>query len=153
MSNGIHTVDKLYVIVDKETPHIKASEIIYEDQEVAQRACKRGQLALTLDLHITSIKTAFWKLGEGLVDSEPKEKYIPIPASYYVWDMGDNNMLVENLMEGWIAVGITDFLKFMAPVDMHYIYNGKKYDRQKTGLIPRDFSNKICCVQLYKLAE
>lgn len=157
MGYNVHTVDGLYVIVDKETPHIKASEILYEDLEIAKRACRASQMAITLDIHITAIKGAFIKMGQGSLTVTPeygeKKTYVPIPTGYYVWDLSDNDKLVENLMEGWIAVGITDFIKLLEPVDKFYLYKGEKYERQHTGMIPRGFTDRVCCVQLYRKVQ
>ncbi len=157
MSSSIHTIDSLYVIVDKDTPHLKASEIIYEDEAFAKRACRPSQMAITLDSHIIAIKGVFLKMGQGSEIVTPtygeKQTYIPIPTGYYVWDLSDNDKLVENLMEGWIAVGITDFIKLLEPVDKFYLYKGEKYERQHTGMIPRGFTDRVCCVQLYRKVQ
>ena len=136
---------------------MRDSEIIYEEQELANRACKPGQLALTLDLHIATIKTKWAEIGRETVTVTPtygnKKEYIPIPKSYYVWGKRVNDRLYENLPEGWIAVGVTEFLKIGQPCDMHYLHQEKKYDRQMTAMIPYGFSDKVCTVQLYKQVD
>lgn len=49
-----------------------------------------------------------------------------------------------------IAVGVRNFLLAGQSCLMEYEYEGKKYKRKHTDIIPRNLISKICSVQIYE---
>ncbi len=52
-----------------------------------------------------------------------------------------------------IAVGVRNFSLMGQKCLMEYEYDGKKYKRTNTDVIPKDLIGKICSVQVYKLIK
>ena len=58
---------------------------------------------------------------------------------------------LSHIGEDEIAVGVRNFSLMGRPCLMEYEYDGKKYKRTHTDVIPRDLAGEICSVQVYKL--
>lgn len=52
-----------------------------------------------------------------------------------------------------IAVGVKNFTLMGKPCLMEYTFEGKKYKRNRTAIIPFDLIGKICSAQVYKLIK
>lgn len=60
---------------------------------------------------------------------------------------------LSHISEDEIAVGILNFSLMGKPCLMEYYYNGKKYKRTHTDIIPKNLAGEICSVQVYKLVK
>lgn len=58
---------------------------------------------------------------------------------------------LKHIGENEIAVGVRNFLLQGQDCLIEYEYEGKKYKRKHTDIIPKDLVGKICSVQIYEL--
>lgn len=142
--------------MEKEIPSMTMdiSKVTYEEIPVSygdQNPYIRFTIHLgnhKVDWHI--MKHDFLKVADEIksaisVSSDTRCHYDP--SDYVV--LNPINEL-KGLAKNEIAVGVKNFRLAGQPCMKEFEYEGKKYKRKHTGIVPKNLANAICSVQIYE---